>query len=94
MVGFGDFVNRATADEAVALVNGDRGEAYGDPTINLTRIAGMWSAYLGGVRLSAHDVAQMMVLTKISRSRVGCRHDNYVDQIAYSLLAERACDFD
>lgn len=89
-MGFGDFVNRATADEAVKLVNGDRGEAYGDPTINLTRIAGLWSAFLG-VPVNAHDVAQMMVLTKISRSRVGCRHDNYVDQVAYSLLAEQVC---
>jgi hypothetical protein len=38
------------------------------------------------------DVCQMMVLVKISRSRASGTHDTFVDQVAYSLLAENAQD--
>jgi hypothetical protein len=34
----------------------------------------------------------MMVLLKVSRSRHTYSRDNYVDQVAYTLIAERLCD--
>lgn len=64
-----------------------RAEHYGDPRPNMERIAGMWSAYLG-TDVTAHDVAQMMVLVKISRSKVSAHDDNYTDQIGYSEIAK------
>ena len=81
------------AADALELVEGRRQDAYGDPAENLARIAGMWSAYLGKP-IDVHDVAQMMVLLKISRSRHKYRRDNYVDAVAYTLIAEGLCDCD
>ena len=81
------------AADALELVEGRRQDAYGDPAENLARIAGMWSAYLGKT-IDVHDVAQMMVLVKISRSRHKYRRDNYVDAVAYTLIAEGLCDCD
>ena len=65
---------------------GERAEHYGDPRVNLDRIAGLWSAYLGHP-ITAHDVAQMMVLVKISRSKVAKHDDNYTDAIGYTEIA-------
>lgn len=63
-----------------------RAEHYGDPRPNMERIAGLWSAYLG-TEVTAHDASQMMVLVKISRSKVSKHDDNYTDQIGYSEIA-------
>ena len=65
---------------------GERAEHYGDPRANLDRIAGLWSAYIGH-SVTAHDVAQMMVLVKISRSKVAKHDDNYTDAIGYTEIA-------
>lgn len=64
----------------------ERAEHYGDPRANLDRIAGLWTAYVGHP-LTAHDVAQMMVLVKISRSKVAKHDDNYADAIGYTEIA-------
>lgn len=73
--------------EAMQIIGGDRQDAYGAPENNFARIAGMWSAYLG-TPVSAADVAQMMVLLKVSRSRHAYKRDNAVDAVAYALLAD------
>jgi len=77
-------------NEALRLIYGDRQESYGDAKENNGRIAALWSAYLG-TNVTAVDVAKMMVLLKLSRSRSKYHRDNYVDAVAYLLLAE---DFD
>ena len=64
----------------------ERAEHYGDPRQNLDRIAGLWTAYIG-YPVTAHDVAQMMVLVKISRSKVAKHDDNYTDAIGYTEIA-------
>ena len=64
----------------------ERAEHYGDPRANLDRIAGLWTAYIGH-SVTAHDVAQMMVLVKISRSKVAKHDDNYTDAIGYTEIA-------
>jgi hypothetical protein len=67
----------------------ERGKSYGNGDANLTRIAGLWSAYLG-TPVTAHDVCWMMVLLKASRSKQDPGHlDNYVDGHGYLELAER-----
>ena len=66
----------------------ERAKTYGDPATNLGRIAGLWTAYLDH-SVTAHDVAQMMVLVKISRSKADPGHaDNYTDARGYTDLAE------
>ena len=67
----------------------ERGGSYGDPSVNLNRIAGMWSAYLG-CEVTGHDVAWLMTLLKASRSKADPGNaDNYVDAQGYVHIAER-----
>lgn len=80
-------VDPSVAAEAVQIVGKDRNEAYGAPDRNIGRIAALWTAYLG-VTVTAADVAAMMVLTKISRSRQRYSRDNAVDGIGYLLIHE------
>lgn len=75
------------AEEANEIIQGDRNDSYGDPRINLGRIALFWSAYVG-VNITASDVAKMMTLVKISRTKHTYVRDNYLDGVAYLLLAE------
>lgn len=80
-------VDPRIAAEGVQAVIGPRDAAYGHPGDNLGRIAGLWSAYLGqGV--TAHDVALMLVLTKVSRLRNSSHRDGYVDIVGYAVCAE------
>lgn len=80
-------IDPALASQAMSLMMGDRMATHGNPTETLTRIAVMWSGYLG-TDLTAQDVAQLMVLLKIARSRHAYDRDHYLDAIAYTLLAE------
>ncbi len=65
----------------------EREEVYGPADVNITRVASLWSAYLQ-VNVSPHDVAQMMVLMKISRSKFVKHDDNYTDAIGYTQIAQ------
>ena len=80
-------IDPALASEAVATMMGPRMTTHGDPAVTLGRIAKMWSGYIG-TDISAADVAQMMVLVKIARTRGGYDRDHFLDAIAYTLLAE------
>lgn len=78
--------------QAAALTGGDRSAAYGDPHTNLTMMAGMVTAYLGGkyglVRcLDSEDMAWIMVLAKASRTVASAKDDNYIDAAAYAAIA-------
>ncbi|EFV12902.1 DUF6378 domain-containing protein [Segniliparus rugosus] len=75
-------------EEAESLVNGDRLEEWGDPRESFSRIAELWSAYLG-VEVSSVDVAQLMILLKVSRGRKKFSRDSIVDIIGYAALAEK-----
>ena len=68
----------------------ERGTTHGTAEENFTHTANLWSAYMG-FGITAFDVAQMMVLSKISRSKTGNpgHPDHYVDQCGYSSLAGR-----
>jgi len=72
---------------AHALVGGDREKDYGDKVENHTNIAKLWSSYLDA-EIKAHDVAIMMVLLKIARTKVGIvSEDTYVDMSAYGAIS-------
>ena len=73
--------------KAESLVAGDRHKDYGDKTENHKNIAKLWSAYLD-VEITAHDVAIMMCLLKIARTKLGeVSVDTYVDMAAYGAIA-------
>ena len=78
-------IDPTVAVDAINLIDGDRHDLYGSYEENLSRIAGMWGNYLN-VPVTAEDVALMMVLVKISRSRAGYSRDNSVDGVAYFLI--------
>jgi hypothetical protein len=80
-------IDTTVLNDAVKLVMGDRKDAYGSPEDNLSRIAGLWSAYLGAA-VTAEDVCNMMALVKISRGKATYKKDNAVDGVAYLLLAD------
>ncbi|MGW6658864.1 DUF6378 domain-containing protein [Rhodococcus sp. NPDC055024] len=74
--------------EADKIVNGSRQIDYGTGEKNLTRIAAMWSAYLG-THISPRQVSMMMVLLKVSRDAHKEKRDNLVDLAGYAALAEQ-----
>ncbi len=73
--------------EAVRLSGTDRQKDYGDKIENHDNIARLWSAYLD-VKIESHDVALMMVLLKMARTKLGAvSKDTYIDMSAYSAIA-------
>ena len=73
---------------AIKTVCEERQDSYGKPEDNFAIIAGLWSGYLGGVLLKAEDVAVMMILLKIARTRTGkFKPDNYIDIAGYAACA-------
>ena len=74
-------------NQASVLVQGQREKDYGDKTENHSNIARLWSAYLD-VKIEAHDVALMMALLKMARTKLGAvSKDTYIDMSAYSAIA-------
>ena len=73
--------------KAEGLVAGQRHRDYGDKTDNHKNIAKLWSAYLN-VKITAHDVAIMMALLKVARTKLGeVSEDTYIDMAAYGAIA-------
>lgn len=73
---------------AAKLIDGDRQDTYGSATESFDRIGKLWSAYLG-TEVSGTDVANLMVLLKVSRTKGKFHEDSYVDIAGYAALAER-----
>ena len=72
---------------ASQLVNNDRNDQHGDMTTNHINIAKLWSSYKG-VEFTAHEVAVMMALLKIARTKIGkVNPDDYVDACGYLGIA-------
>ena len=72
---------------AIGAVCCDREEEYGSPGDNLRLTAQLWSDYLQ-TKISAGDVALMMVLLKVSRVKSGRpKADSFVDMAGYSAIA-------
>jgi len=74
--------------QAATIVTSQRESAHGASVRCHRLIAQLWSDYLGE-EVKPVDVAQMMVLMKVARSKVGdpTHRDHYVDQAGYSGLA-------
>ena len=80
-------VTKEILKEANELIAGDRHKDYGDKVENHQNIAKLWSAYLDA-KVEAHDIAIMMVLLKVARTKLGeVSKDTYVDMSAYGAIA-------
>ena len=74
-------------NQAKVLVEGQRHKDYGDKVNNHINIAKLWSAYKD-VEITPHDVAIMMTLLKIARTKLGeVSKDTYIDMAAYGAIA-------
>jgi hypothetical protein len=80
-------VDNVKQTEHLAIL-AEREHDYGDAATNHTRIAALWTAYLGHP-VTAHDVAMCMVLVKVSRAKAGRREDNYEDMQGYAEIGRR-----
>ena len=90
-------------EHAAKLVSGQRAQDYGDKTENHKRIATLWNIWLNESRMNddglpskitAYDVAMMMLLVKVARLMHSPGHqDSHVDIAGYaSILEEIASD--
>lgn len=80
-------IDHTIVDEAVALIGIDRNNDYGDFDHNMRDIATGWATIVGA-NVSAADAARMMAWLKIVRASRKYKRDNYVDAVAYLLMAE------
>lgn len=84
-------------DTAKRIVTGERRGSYGNPEDNFQTIADMWTTYLARVgvikpkcRLTARNVAVMMVLMKCARLAENPGHaDSLVDVAGYAACMAR-----
>lgn len=68
-----------------------RGKAYGVPEENFSRIARMWTDYLG-ISVEPFDVAVLMSMLKLARLSEGFHRDSILDAVSYLTLADRFAD--
>lgn len=70
-------------ENAYNTVSLEREKDYGDARVNFSKIAELWSAYLG-TPITAVDVGLMMCLFKISRIKTGTgKIDSWIDALGY-----------
>ena len=80
-------ITKECLSQAITLSANDRQKDYGDKVDNHNNIARLWSAYLD-TDIKAHDVAIMMALLKMARTKLGAvSKDTYIDMAAYSAIA-------
>ena len=72
--------------EAARLTARDRQKTYGDPTVNHSRIADLWTTYLEQ-QITPQQVAICMALVKIARLMETETEDSFIDLTAYAAIA-------
>lgn len=86
-------VGRTDALTAAEATVGRRDDSHGEPEDNFSRIAAMWSAYLGDREIAPHEVADMMVALKLCRIASGHPDpDHHVDIAGYGTLGAHLAD--
>jgi len=79
-------------ENAIQHTCGDRDVEYGSPKENMEHTAELWTTYLG-FGVTGADVAMMMALLKISRTKEGkVKADTYEDAAAYIAIAYEVND--
>lgn len=88
---------RQLLEQAADLVDGERNADYGPPDGDFATTALMWQSYLrrtcgqrGGIQLTGHDVAAMMIMLKLARIAWSPdKEDHWADIAGYA-----ACGWD
>lgn len=85
-------IREAVLEKAQKIVTGARQSTYGNPEDCFAVIAGLWGSYLG-ISISSKDVAMLMVLLKVARSKGNDGYaDNYIDIAGYAACAGELTD--
>ncbi|UJD20892.1 hypothetical protein SEA_ZIMMER_54 [Mycobacterium phage Zimmer] len=83
-------MSETVLQEAERLINGERQQTYGDASASFNRIASLWQSYFDNeIHITGLDVANLMVLLKVSRTKGTFHRDSYVDIGGYAGLGER-----
>lgn len=86
-------MNESILETALATV-GSRDDTHGDPETNHEQLAALWSAYFG-IDISAREVAEAMILVKLSRGQAGNPdRDHHVDIEGYAEIAAHCTEYD
>lgn len=73
--------------KASKAISGERDKHYGSPEDNFSQIAVFWTNYLH-ILITSTDVANMMILLKMSRAMNDPTHeDNWIDIAGYAACA-------
>lgn len=89
-----------TLKTALELTGGDRAKQHGDKRQNHQNIADLWNAYFADKLIKSPsepfapiDVAIMMILVKVARTKSGTFNlDNFVDIAGYAGVAAECAD--
>jgi len=84
---YGSVTASGIARHAAKVVSGDRAMTHGESLENHSNIAALWTGYLD-LPITPKDVANMMVLLKIARTKAGQHNpDDYLDAVGYAAIA-------
>lgn len=75
-------------DEAAAIVNGDRQQQYGHPSVHFARVAAGWETIFADGVFDEERVALAMVWFKMCRQLQASKKDNIIDAIGYLLTVD------
>jgi len=73
--------------EASTLVDNDRNEFYGHPSIKYEMIAKVWSA-LFSINITPREVVLAMMAVKLCRESIKHKRDNITDIAGYARILE------
>jgi hypothetical protein len=80
--------NKSIVDEAAAIVNGDRQQQYGHPSVHFARVATGWETIFADGIFDEERVALAMVWFKMCRQLQASKQDNIIDAIGYLLTVD------
>lgn len=75
-------------EEASAIVNGERQQQYGHPSVHFARVAAGWETIFADGIFNEERVALAMVWFKMCRQLQATKRDNIIDAIGYLLTAD------
>jgi hypothetical protein len=74
--------------EAAAIVNGEKQQQYGHPSVHYARVAAGWETIFADGIFDEEHIALAMVWFKMCRQLQAHKRDNIVDAIGYLLTVD------
>lgn len=81
-------IDKTIADEAAAIVNGERQQQYGHPSVHYARVADGWATIFADGIFTEDRIALAMAWFKICRQLQTNKRDNLIDAIGYLITAD------